>query len=74
MITHASNSSRYLDLCKYYRAIHESSTIQADSAKASAALRNAVYFVILAPYDNEQSDLLNRLSRSEDALKQIEGV
>lgn len=74
MITYASQSSRYLDLCKYYRAIHESSTIQADVAKSSAALRNAVYFVILAPYDNEQSDLLNRIGRSEDELKQIEGV
>ncbi|KAH9823925.1 PCI domain-containing protein [Melampsora americana] len=74
MITYASQSSRYLDLCKYYRAIHESSTIQADLVKSSAALRNAVYFVILAPYDNEQSDLLNRIGRSEDELKQIEGV
>lgn len=74
MITYASQSSRYLDLCKYYRAIHESSTIQAEVAKSSAALRNAVYFVILAPYDNEQSDLLNRIGRSEDELKQIEGV
>ncbi|KAG0141300.1 hypothetical protein CROQUDRAFT_664022 [Cronartium quercuum f. sp. fusiforme G11] len=74
MITYASKSSRYLDLCKYYRAIHESPTIQADITKSSAALRNAVYFVILAPYDNEQSDLLNRIGRSEDELKQIEGV
>ena len=50
MITYAAKLSRYLDLCKYYRSIHECKSIQADPIKSSAALRNAVYFVILAPH------------------------
>ncbi|KAI9626728.1 hypothetical protein KEM48_010191 [Puccinia striiformis f. sp. tritici PST-130] len=66
--------SRYLDLCKYYRSIHESKSIKADPSKSLAALRNAVYFVILAPYDNEQSDLLHRIAKEEDELKKIEAV
>ncbi|POW19845.1 hypothetical protein PSHT_04212 [Puccinia striiformis] len=65
MITYASKLSRYLDLCKYYRSIHESKSIKADPSKSLAALRNAVYFVILAPYDNEQR---------RDELKKIEAV
>ncbi|KAH9470082.1 hypothetical protein MJO28_004017 [Puccinia striiformis f. sp. tritici] len=74
MITYASKLSRYLDLCKYYRSIHESKSIKADPSKSLAALRNAVYFVILAPYDNEQSDLLHRIAKEEDELKKIEAV
>lgn len=74
MITYASKLSRYLDLCKYYRSIHESKSIKADPIKSLAALRNAVYFVILAPYDNEQSDLLHRIAKEEDELKKIEAV
>lgn len=74
MITYALKLSRYLDLCKYYRSIHESKSIQADPSKSLAALRNAVYFVILAPHDNEQSDLLHRIAKEEDELKKIEAV
>ncbi|MBW0509753.1 hypothetical protein O181_049468 [Austropuccinia psidii MF-1] len=74
MITYAAKLSRYLDLCKYYRSIHECKSIQADPIKSSAALRNAVYFVILAPHDNEQNDLLHRIAKEEDELKKIEAV
>ncbi|CAH7683721.1 PCI domain-containing protein [Phakopsora pachyrhizi] len=74
MITYAAKSSRYLDLCKYYRSIYESESIKSDPVKSLAALRNAVYFVILAPHDNEQSDLLHRIATQEEELKNIEAV
>lgn len=37
---------------------------------AAAVLRNVVYFLVLAPYDNEQSDLLNRVYK-DDRLKEM---
>ncbi|KAA1110616.1 hypothetical protein PGT21_027739 [Puccinia graminis f. sp. tritici] len=74
MITYASKQSKYLDLCKYYRSIHDSKSIRSDPSKSLSALRNAVYFVILAPYDNEQSDLLHRIAKEEEELKKIEAV
>lgn len=36
----------------------------------SQVLRNAVLFLILAPYDNEQSDLIHRVSE-EKTLDEI---
>jgi 26S proteasome regulatory subunit N5 len=65
MISHGLHESKYLDLCKYYREIYSSPSVQADEHKWPPALRNALFFVVLAPYDNEQHDLLNRLSADE---------
>jgi len=66
MILFALHRAKYLDLCKYYRSVYDTPSIQSDQSKWSAALRNAVFFVILAPHDNEQSDLLERISREEN--------
>ncbi|GAA5839483.1 hypothetical protein JCM3766R1_003558 [Sporobolomyces carnicolor] len=83
MILHGLQKDAYLEVCKYYRAVYDSPSINDSSASAStpsssstpatpnsnetanAILRNIVFFVILAPYDNEQSDLLNRVYRDE---------
>ncbi|GAA5883237.1 hypothetical protein JCM16303_007323 [Sporobolomyces ruberrimus] len=84
MILHGLQKDAYLDVCKYYRAVYDSpsindstpSTSQNSSSAsttnetANAILRNIVFFVILAPYDNEQSDLLNRVYR-DDRLKEM---
>jgi 26S proteasome regulatory subunit N5 len=69
MIQYALHENKHLDVCKYYRAVFDTPSIQEDSAKWTAALRNAVYFVVLAQHDNEQSDLLARLSKEEKLPK-----
>ncbi|RCH87488.1 26S proteasome non-ATPase regulatory subunit 12 [Rhizopus azygosporus] len=61
MIQHALHEDQYLNVHKYYKQIYESESIQQDEIKWKHALENAVLFVILAPFDNEQSDLLHRL-------------
>lgn len=61
MIQHALHEDQYLNVHKYYKQIYESESIQQDETKWKHALENAVLFVILAPFDNEQSDLLHRL-------------
>ncbi|KAI8816241.1 uncharacterized protein EV422DRAFT_299764 [Fimicolochytrium jonesii] len=61
MIHHALHESAYLDACKYYRQIYDTPSIQSDDAKKTETLRNIIFFVILAPYDNEQSDLIHRV-------------
>ncbi|GAA5927893.1 uncharacterized protein JCM15063_006028 [Sporobolomyces koalae] len=81
MILHGLQKDAYLEVCKYYRAVYDSPSINdsnvAPASSSSAAptvtpnetanaiLRNIVFFVILAPYDNEQSDLLNRVYKDE---------
>ncbi|KAI5480359.1 hypothetical protein MNV49_000934 [Pseudohyphozyma bogoriensis] len=69
MILWGLHSAKYLEVCKYYRAVYDTPSIQADEAKWSSVLRNIVYFVILAPYDNEQSDLLNRVAKDDKLVK-----
>ncbi|GAA6023111.1 hypothetical protein JCM10207_007724 [Rhodosporidiobolus poonsookiae] len=70
MILYGLWMDKYLDVAKHYRAVYETPSI-ADNAESSAAvLRNIVYFLVLAPYDNEQSDLLNRVYQ-DDKLKQM---
>ncbi|SCV70971.1 BQ2448_3733 [Microbotryum intermedium] len=69
MILWGLNAGKYLDVCKFYRQVYDTPSIQDDEAKWSAVLRNIVYFVILAPHDNEQSDLLARVFRDEKLVK-----
>ncbi|KAI8328533.1 PCI domain-containing protein [Choanephora cucurbitarum] len=61
MIQHALHEDQYLNVHKFYKQIYDSESIQEDEAKWKEALQNAILFVILAPYDNEQSDLLHRI-------------
>lgn len=69
MCQYALHMDLYLDLCRYYRAVADSPSIASNPGPCHAALRNAVFFVILASYDNEQSDLLARLSKDERVAK-----
>lgn len=69
MILWGLHSSKYLEVCKYYRQVYETPSIQQEEASWSAVLRNIVYFVVLAPYDNEQSDLLARVFQDEKLVK-----
>lgn len=61
MIQHALHEDQYLNVHKFYKQIYDSESIKEDETKWKEALHNAVLFVILSPFDNEQSDLLFRL-------------
>jgi 26S proteasome regulatory subunit N5 len=62
-ITLAKHDDKYLEACKHYRQVLDTEAVEEDPAKLQAALRRVVYFVLLAPYDNEQSDLLHRVAQ-----------
>ncbi|KAF8983431.1 26S proteasome non-ATPase regulatory subunit 12 [Entomortierella lignicola] len=61
MIEYSLHENEYLNVCKHYRQIYDTPVIKEDSTKAKKAVENAVLFVILAPFDNEQSDLIQRV-------------
>jgi len=62
MIQHALHHSAYLDVAKYYYKVWETPAIKEDvTDKGKAALEHIVYYVILAPHNNEQSDMLHHL-------------
>lgn len=69
MILYGLHADKYLEVCKYYRAVYETATVQEDEARWTAVLRNIVYFVVLSPHDNEQSDLLERVFKDEKLVK-----
>ena len=70
MIEMAQHESDYLNICKYYHAVFNTPGVQEDPAKWQEALKNVVLYLILAPYDNEQSDLTHRIN-GEKQLEQI---
>ncbi|KAK9464385.1 hypothetical protein V1512DRAFT_278440 [Lipomyces arxii] len=61
MIRVSLHDDKYLDVCKHYRAVYSTPSVKEDDTKWKDVLRNVVHFIILAPYDNEQSDLIHRI-------------
>ncbi|KAJ3734633.1 hypothetical protein DFJ43DRAFT_1130442 [Lentinula guzmanii] len=62
MIQHALHQSSYLDVAKYYHKVWETPSIKDDvNDKGKTALEHIVYYIVLSPHDNEQSDMLNRI-------------
>ncbi|KAK2461608.1 hypothetical protein APHAL10511_006071 [Amanita phalloides] len=62
MIQHALHYNSYLDVAKYYYKVWETPSIKSDvNDKGKAALEHIVYYVVLAPHNNEQSDMLHHL-------------
>lgn len=59
----AKHEDKYLDVCKHYRQVLDTEAVEEDSTKLRPVLQRIIYFVILAPYDNEQHDLLHRIHK-----------
>lgn len=70
MIEIDQHNSKYLDICRHYQAVFQTKSIKEDPVKRQQTLKNVVLYVILAPYDNEQSDLIHRVSL-EKSLDEI---
>lgn len=78
-ITLAKHDDKYLEACKHYRQVLDTEAVENNPEQLRAvsglmlldraatdllqALQRVIYFVLLAPYDNEQSDLLHRIHR-----------
>jgi 26S proteasome regulatory subunit N5 len=69
MIQHALHHSNYLDVCKYYREVYNTKSVLDDELRWSEILRYVVLFIVLAPFDNEQSDLIHRIKAEKNLEK-----
>lgn len=58
----AKHEDQYLEVCKHYRQVLDTESVENNPEQLSAVLQRVIYFVLLAPYDNEQSDLLHRIN------------
>ncbi|XP_031558598.1 26S proteasome non-ATPase regulatory subunit 12-like [Actinia tenebrosa] len=70
LIELAGHEGSYLATCKYYKAVYNTPIIMEDKDKKHQALRNVVLYLVLAPFDNEQSDLIHRV-KEDKVLEEI---
>ncbi|KAI1292302.1 26S proteasome non-ATPase regulatory subunit 12 [Halotydeus destructor] len=70
MITSDQHDDAYLKICKHFRAVFASKVIQENPVEKLRVLRNIVLYIILAPHDNEQSDLIHRI-KAEKSLEDL---
>ena len=61
-ITLAKHEDKYLDVCKHYRQVLDTQSVEENPEHLKAALQRVIYYILLAPHDNEQSDLLHRIN------------
>ena len=57
----SKHDEQYLEVCKHYRQVLDTESIEKDPNQLNAVLQRVIYFILLAPYDNDQSDLLHRI-------------
>ena len=69
MISFSLNARKPLDVCKHYYEIFDTPMIKEDPVKAADTLRNIIVFLVLSPYDNEQSDLMARIEKLQELDK-----
>ena len=70
MIQYALHGKEYLDTANYYHSIWETPTIKEDvGGRGKEALEHVVYYIILSPHNNEQSDMLHRVNAYPEVQK-----
>lgn len=70
MIEMDEHERNYLNICRHYRAVYDTPTIQEDAKEKLQTLKNVALFIVLSPFDNEQSDLIHHILQ-EKTLKEI---
>ena len=62
--------ANYITTCKHFKAVFDTPLIYNEKIKWQQALKSVVLYVVLAPHDNEQSDMLE-IVRREKRLEEI---
>jgi len=70
MIEMDEHEGTYLNICRHYRAIYDTPSIQENPMSKLNTLKNVALFIILSPYDNEQSNMIHIILQ-EKALNDI---
>ncbi|KAK2873760.1 hypothetical protein FQN49_002088 [Arthroderma sp. PD_2] len=69
----ANHEGKYLEVCKHYRQVLDTESVEENPEQLRAVLQRVIYYVILSPFDNEQSDLLYRIQAdSRNSLVPVE--
>ena len=60
MIELGQHEGDYLEICRNFRQVYDTPCIQEDAEQKVDNLKNIVLYIVLAKFDNEQSDLIHR--------------
>nr|SVE75708.1 EOG090X04UV [Daphnia hispanica] len=60
MIDVDQHEGSYLSICKHYRAMYNTTVIQENESDRRMMMQHAILYLLLSPFDNEQSDLTHR--------------
>jgi 26S proteasome regulatory subunit N5 len=58
MVRYYSHENNYLEMCRAYRAVLDTPSVEAERAQWEAALKKAAWYAVLAPKDSDQRTLL----------------
>lgn len=61
----------FLEVAQYFQEIYQTESVKKDEAQWKPALSHMVYFLILSPYGNLQSDLIHKI-QLDNNLKKLE--
>lgn len=64
-ITLGHHDNDYLAICRDYMSIYQTPQVLSDEVKWKEALKKVVLYCILAPYGEEQSDLVHRIAKDK---------
>ncbi|KAJ2388922.1 proteasome regulatory particle subunit, partial [Coemansia sp. RSA 2559] len=59
----------YLNVCKHCKQVYETAGIKENADKWGPVLHNMVLYLVLSPYNNEQSDMLHRIKLDHNLEK-----
>jgi len=65
MIELDSNEGSFLSICRHYRAIYDAKSVQDKEEEKKRILKHVILYIILSPFDNEQSDLIHRIKQEK---------
>ncbi|KAI9504421.1 PCI domain-containing protein [Coemansia spiralis] len=69
MIQYDLHEENYLEVCRHYKQVYETKCIKEDANRWPNVLYNMVLYLVLSPYDNEQSDMLHRIKLDHNLEK-----
>ncbi|KAI5454930.1 proteasome regulatory particle subunit [Naganishia albida] len=61
MIKLALQEDNYLDACKAWQEVWDTEEVKNNEQQNLQAMEHIIMFIVLAPYDNEQSDMIQKL-------------
>eukprot|EP01135_Chromosphaera_perkinsii_P003402 Nk52_evm26s242 gene=Nk52_evmTU26s242 len=69
LIPPSLHEKKHLEVCKFYWEIYNTPLVRDDELEALKALKEIINYLILAPFDNEQSDFFHRMKTDKNLEK-----